>query len=259
MQPDPLGFGAADSSDPQSLNQYSYVGNDPVNYIDPSGLSRTCYYEIRDYGYWRDDITYVIGQILVAIACFEGGGGPYQPVGGTAGGGDSGGGGGGGVPVSGSQNGQSAKEIAKCLGKGLVVGAVGALAVGALAVGAVALGAPIAAVTGVLGGLAILGAVVIGADIGTQVRDGNAAGVAYSVGSIVGGAVAGGASGGAVANGIKPGATAGLSLTSNIAQRFRPSLGSVGRWLGTGPTNASAGAATAVAGAGAAAPAKGGC
>ena len=39
MQPDPLGLGAADMSDPQSLNLYSYVQNDPVNFIDPSGLN----------------------------------------------------------------------------------------------------------------------------------------------------------------------------------------------------------------------------
>ena len=39
MQPDPLGIGAADLSAPQTLNSYSYVGNDPVNFVDPSGLN----------------------------------------------------------------------------------------------------------------------------------------------------------------------------------------------------------------------------
>ena len=38
MQPDPLGLGAADTSNPQSLNRYSYVENDPMNSVDPSGL-----------------------------------------------------------------------------------------------------------------------------------------------------------------------------------------------------------------------------
>jgi hypothetical protein len=33
-----LGVGAADATNPQSLNRYSYVGNDPVNHVDPSGL-----------------------------------------------------------------------------------------------------------------------------------------------------------------------------------------------------------------------------
>jgi RHS repeat-associated protein len=36
-QPDPLGMGAASLADPQSLNMYSYVGNDPVNRVDPDG------------------------------------------------------------------------------------------------------------------------------------------------------------------------------------------------------------------------------
>ncbi|MBK7600582.1 MAG: hypothetical protein IPJ07_19550 [Acidobacteria bacterium] len=38
MQADPLGLGAADAANPQSLNLYSYVGNDPVNFTDPTGL-----------------------------------------------------------------------------------------------------------------------------------------------------------------------------------------------------------------------------
>jgi RHS repeat-associated protein len=38
LQPDPLGLGAADVTDPQSLNRYNYVRNDPVNSVDPSGL-----------------------------------------------------------------------------------------------------------------------------------------------------------------------------------------------------------------------------
>lgn len=45
-QVDPLGMGAADLRNPQSLNLYAYVENDPVNFVDPTGLnseSVTCY------------------------------------------------------------------------------------------------------------------------------------------------------------------------------------------------------------------------
>ena len=36
--PDPIGLKSAKQGLPQSLNRYSYVQNDPVNYVDPSGL-----------------------------------------------------------------------------------------------------------------------------------------------------------------------------------------------------------------------------
>ena len=37
-QVDPLGMGAASLDDPQSLNLYNYVRNDPINFQDPTGL-----------------------------------------------------------------------------------------------------------------------------------------------------------------------------------------------------------------------------
>lgn len=36
-QPDPYD-GSYDLSQPQSFNRYAYVQNDPVNFVDPSGL-----------------------------------------------------------------------------------------------------------------------------------------------------------------------------------------------------------------------------
>jgi RHS repeat-associated protein len=38
MQPDPSGLGASELNRPQSLNTYVYTRNDPVNFVDPSGL-----------------------------------------------------------------------------------------------------------------------------------------------------------------------------------------------------------------------------
>jgi RHS repeat-associated protein len=38
-QPDPY-EGSYDLGNPQSLNRYAYVGNDPVNFVDPTGLDR---------------------------------------------------------------------------------------------------------------------------------------------------------------------------------------------------------------------------
>jgi len=54
-QPDPSD-GSYDLSDPQSFNRYVYVGNDPVNFVDPSGLcSITTNYP--DYGYGPPPMT----------------------------------------------------------------------------------------------------------------------------------------------------------------------------------------------------------
>src|SRR5438552_14610259 len=39
IQPDPVGLQSADLSNPQSLNRYAYVNNDPVNYADPLGTT----------------------------------------------------------------------------------------------------------------------------------------------------------------------------------------------------------------------------
>jgi RHS repeat-associated protein len=87
-QPDPYD-GSYSLTNPQSLNRYSYTQNDPVNFVDPTGLVTVCIYSIRhvrvgDLG--RD--------VLVLEGCFDvgGGGGSRGPVEPRGGGGGRGGG-----------------------------------------------------------------------------------------------------------------------------------------------------------------------
>ena len=49
-QPDPSG-GSYDFNNPQSLNRYAYVGNDPVNFRDPSGAEPNEIFCGADYGW----------------------------------------------------------------------------------------------------------------------------------------------------------------------------------------------------------------
>jgi len=42
LSPDPSGLFMADPENPQMLNLYSYVGNNPLRYTDPLGLSKDC-------------------------------------------------------------------------------------------------------------------------------------------------------------------------------------------------------------------------
>ena len=55
-QPDPYG-GSYDMTNPQSFNRYSYVQNDPVNFVDPSGL------EPEQCG--PGDMCYIFGPPLI--------------------------------------------------------------------------------------------------------------------------------------------------------------------------------------------------
>jgi RHS repeat-associated protein len=56
-QPDPYA-GSYSLTDPQSFNRYAYVQNDPVNFVDPSGLNASCSAEFSyadcggDEGFW---------------------------------------------------------------------------------------------------------------------------------------------------------------------------------------------------------------
>lgn len=64
--PDPY-RGSMRKDDPQSLNRYAYTQNDPVNFVDPSGLNMAAYWCSAEFG-----------------ACTDGG---YGPGGGSGGGG----------------------------------------------------------------------------------------------------------------------------------------------------------------------------
>lgn len=86
--------------------------------------------------------------------------------------------------------------------KGADIGPDGAVAVGALAVGAVVLCKPMAAVTGVLGVLAVAGSVGLGYEVIGQIRAKSWAGLAYGIGSLAGSAAVGGAGDRAIAEGI---------------------------------------------------------
>jgi RHS repeat-associated protein len=155
--------------------------------------------------------------------------------------------------------GLSPSSAAWCFLKGAASGAAGAVVVGALAVGAVALGAPVAAVTGVLGVVAVVGGAAVGIDVIGDIRTGNWNGLAFNAGSIVGSRVVGGLGGGALAEGINGVPSKPWSITSDIDDHYNPSLGSPGDWIRTGPNPGSAGGSAALGGAGAAKAAQSSC
>jgi RHS repeat-associated protein len=92
--PDPLGVDAADASNPQSLNRYVYVENDPVNATDPTGLYMVCFYSIETWSGWIGNTYYINVERLVSEGCFDFGpiGGGVGPQGGGGTGGGSNGG-----------------------------------------------------------------------------------------------------------------------------------------------------------------------
>lgn len=49
LSPDPAGLQAADPSNPQSWNRYAYALNNPLRFVDPSGMI-LCDYGPSDYG-----------------------------------------------------------------------------------------------------------------------------------------------------------------------------------------------------------------
>jgi len=52
LSPDPLGWGAVNPADPQSLNRYAYVENQPMNAVDPEGLQWCISNTVSSDGYF---------------------------------------------------------------------------------------------------------------------------------------------------------------------------------------------------------------
>ncbi len=58
-QVDPIGMSAASLAAPQTLNMYSYCGNDPVNFTDPSGLF---------WGFFKKLFKWIMVAVAVVVA-----------------------------------------------------------------------------------------------------------------------------------------------------------------------------------------------
>jgi RHS repeat-associated protein len=78
MSPDPY-LGSMDITNPQSLNRYAYVSNQPTMYIDPLGLNQIACYSITTFD-GSDDTG------VTELFCFGGGGGGGSGAGGGGGG-----------------------------------------------------------------------------------------------------------------------------------------------------------------------------
>jgi RHS repeat-associated protein len=128
-QVDPTGMKATTLTSPQSFNLYTYVQNDPVNFVDPAGLEQ-CFarFMVTTVYNTEGEIISVSWEFLFAY-CIGGGGGGFIPDGG--GGGGQGGGTGEGAPHTNNQPQQHRdqkacdEKLAKLFGgQGALVGSV---------------------------------------------------------------------------------------------------------------------------------------
>jgi hypothetical protein len=84
-QPDPYD-GSYNLSDPQSFNRYAYTQNDPVNFVDPTGLNLeagggggSCYFHWRATGEFVGDTLVGISNFSYTITCSGGAAGGDMP------------------------------------------------------------------------------------------------------------------------------------------------------------------------------------
>jgi RHS repeat-associated protein len=72
ISPDPAGLAAADPSNPQTWNRYAYVGNNPLNTIDPLGLRDWTFFDAigsqSGCGATPGDYCYYVNGIQVSAA-----------------------------------------------------------------------------------------------------------------------------------------------------------------------------------------------
>jgi RHS repeat-associated protein len=88
--PDPYN-GSMNLGDPQSFNRYSYVENQPTNFVDPSGLNAVSFfcYDIVTTGHYTNDPSHVYTHTETVCSSFGGGGSSGGGIGGEFGGGGS--------------------------------------------------------------------------------------------------------------------------------------------------------------------------
>jgi len=108
MQPDPIGPKAVNLRRPESLNRYSYTQNDPVNFVDSTGLLRA-YWECTTVGWIWYDGWWSVSQCTLSYEDSGGGRTRGEP--------EPGGGGGGGQAVDKRSKEQKRKDaLAKAFG-----------------------------------------------------------------------------------------------------------------------------------------------